>query len=139
MNFCGLSSTGLNNIDANNITSDNITVYSNLNVSGFSNLNELLVRVGRLSEMQTVILRGVGAGQVSSSCTSGPVRPAQARSLQLRPRAPSGPDLGRPGPRAGLARGARDSTGRPKGESQQEFSPPAGLESHADVSRPGLL
>ncbi len=43
MNCCGLSSTGLNDIDANNITSDNITIFSNLNVSGFSNLNELLV------------------------------------------------------------------------------------------------
>ncbi len=43
MNCCGLSSTGLNDINANNITSDNITIYSNLNVSGFSNLNELLV------------------------------------------------------------------------------------------------
>ena len=43
MNCCGLSSTGLNDIEANNITSDNITIYSNLNVSGFSNLNELLV------------------------------------------------------------------------------------------------
>ncbi len=41
----GWGSTGLNDIDANNITSDNITilVFSNLNVSGFSNLNELLV------------------------------------------------------------------------------------------------
>jgi hypothetical protein len=43
MNCCGLSSTGLNDINANNITSDNITIYSNLNFSGFSNLNELLV------------------------------------------------------------------------------------------------
>jgi len=43
MNCCGLSSTGLQDFEANNITSDNITVYSNLNVSGFSNLNELLV------------------------------------------------------------------------------------------------
>jgi hypothetical protein len=42
MNCCGLSSTGLNDIDANNSTSDNITLFSNLNVSGFSNLNELL-------------------------------------------------------------------------------------------------
>ena len=45
MNCCGLSSTGLQDIEANNITSDNITVYSNLNVSGFSNLNELLVNI----------------------------------------------------------------------------------------------
>jgi hypothetical protein len=43
MNCCGLSSTGLNDIDANIITSDNITIFSNLDVSGFSNLNELLV------------------------------------------------------------------------------------------------
>jgi len=43
MSCCGLSSTGLQDIEANNITSDNITIYSNLNVSGFSNLNELLV------------------------------------------------------------------------------------------------
>jgi hypothetical protein len=43
MDCCGLSSSGLNVIDADNITSDNITIFSNLNVSGFSNLNELLV------------------------------------------------------------------------------------------------
>jgi hypothetical protein len=43
MNCCGLSSTGLQDIDANNITSDNLTIYSSLNVSGFSNLNELTV------------------------------------------------------------------------------------------------
>ena len=43
MSCCGLSSTGLQDIEANNITSDNITIFSNLNVSGFSNLNELLV------------------------------------------------------------------------------------------------
>jgi hypothetical protein len=40
---CGLSSTGLNDIDANNSTSDSLIIYSNLNVSGFSNLNELQV------------------------------------------------------------------------------------------------
>ena len=45
MNCCGLSSTDLNDINANNITSDNITILSNLNVSGFSNLNELLVNM----------------------------------------------------------------------------------------------
>jgi hypothetical protein len=39
---CGLSSTGLQNIDANEITSDNITVYSNLNVSGYSFFNNIL-------------------------------------------------------------------------------------------------
>ena len=38
MNCCGLSSTGLQDIDANNIKADNITIYSFLNVSGFSNL-----------------------------------------------------------------------------------------------------
>jgi hypothetical protein len=43
MDCCGLTSTGLNDIDAYNITSDYITIFSNLNVSGFSNLNELLV------------------------------------------------------------------------------------------------
>ena len=43
MNCCGLSSTGLQDIDANNITSDNLTIYSSLNVSGFSNLNGLTV------------------------------------------------------------------------------------------------
>ena len=43
MDCCGLSSTGLQDIDANNITSDNTTIYSSLNVSGFSNLNELTV------------------------------------------------------------------------------------------------
>ncbi len=43
MNCCGLSSTGLNDIDAKNITSDNITIFSSLNVAGFSNLNELQV------------------------------------------------------------------------------------------------
>ncbi len=43
MNCCGLSSDGLNDINANNITSDNITIFSNLNVSGFSNFKELSV------------------------------------------------------------------------------------------------
>ncbi len=43
MGCCRLSSTGLKNIHANEITSDNITIFSNLNVSGFSNLNNLLV------------------------------------------------------------------------------------------------
>ncbi len=33
----------MNDIDANNVTSENIIKFSNLNVSGFSNLNELLV------------------------------------------------------------------------------------------------
>ncbi len=43
MDCCGLSSTGLKNIDANEIISENTTIFSKLNVSGFSNLNELLV------------------------------------------------------------------------------------------------
>jgi hypothetical protein len=43
MDCCGLSLTGLNDIEANNITSDNITIFSNLNISGFSNLSQLLV------------------------------------------------------------------------------------------------
>ena len=38
MNCCGLSSTGLQDIEANNSTSDNITIYSNLDLGGFSNL-----------------------------------------------------------------------------------------------------
>ncbi len=42
MDIYHLSSTGLRNIDANEITSDNINIFS-INVSGFSNLNELLV------------------------------------------------------------------------------------------------
>ena len=43
MSCCGLSSTGLNNIDANELTSDNITVFSNLNISGYSFLNNVLI------------------------------------------------------------------------------------------------
>jgi hypothetical protein len=43
MDYCWLSSTGLKNVDANEITSDNITIFSKLNISGFSTLNELLV------------------------------------------------------------------------------------------------
>ena len=43
MSCCGLSSTGLNNIDANELTSDNATIFSNLNVSGFSFLNNVLI------------------------------------------------------------------------------------------------
>ena len=38
-----LSSTGLENIDANEFTSDNTTIYSNLNVSGNTNLNNVIV------------------------------------------------------------------------------------------------
>ncbi len=43
MDCCGLSSTGLQNIDANELTSDNVTIYSSLNVSGNSFLNNVLV------------------------------------------------------------------------------------------------
>ena len=43
MDCCGLSSTGLQNIDANEITSDNVTIYSRLNVSGYSFFNNVLV------------------------------------------------------------------------------------------------
>ena len=43
MDCCGLSSTGLQNIDANELTSDNVTIYSRLNVSGYSFLNNVLV------------------------------------------------------------------------------------------------
>ncbi len=60
MNCCGLSSsglssTGLNDIDANNITSDNTTIFSNLNVSGFSNWSELLVNNNEILN-ETIIL-----------------------------------------------------------------------------------
>ena len=43
MDCCGLSSTGLQNIDANELTSDNATIYSSLNVSGYSFLNNVLM------------------------------------------------------------------------------------------------
>jgi hypothetical protein len=43
MDVYNKSSTGSKNIDANAITSDNTTIFSKLNVSGFLNLNELLV------------------------------------------------------------------------------------------------
>ena len=43
MHCCGLSSTGLENIDADEITSDNSTIFSNLNVSGNTNLNNTFV------------------------------------------------------------------------------------------------
>ncbi len=61
-----------------------------------------------------------------------------ARSLPTQTSAPSGPDIGRPGLLAGPARNARDPTGRPRG-SRSGMITPAGLEPHADVSRPGLL
>jgi hypothetical protein len=43
MDCCGLSSTGLQNIDANELTADNATIFSNLNVSGYSFLNNVLI------------------------------------------------------------------------------------------------
>ena len=43
MDCCGLSSTGLQNIDANELTTDNVTIYSSLNVSGYSFFNNVLV------------------------------------------------------------------------------------------------
>ncbi len=45
MDCCGISSTDLNNIDANELTSDNITVFSNLNVSGYSFLDSALIKI----------------------------------------------------------------------------------------------
>ncbi len=44
MDCCGLCSTGLKNVDANEITSDNKTIFSNLNVSGFSFFNNAIVQ-----------------------------------------------------------------------------------------------
>ncbi len=55
MNCCCLSSTGLNDIDANKITSDNITIFSNLNVSGFSILNELFVNNTAILNETTIL------------------------------------------------------------------------------------
>ena len=43
MDYCGLSSIGLQNIDANELTSDNATIFSNLNVSGYSFFNNVLI------------------------------------------------------------------------------------------------
>ena len=40
---CNLASTGLCDIHANEVTSDNVYIYSNLIVSGTSNLNTLIV------------------------------------------------------------------------------------------------
>ena len=44
MDCCGLSSTGLQNIDANELTADNATIFSNLNISGYSFLNNVLIK-----------------------------------------------------------------------------------------------
>jgi hypothetical protein len=42
MDCCSLSSTGLQDIDANDIIADNIAILSYLNVSGTTNLNNVL-------------------------------------------------------------------------------------------------
>ena len=68
------------------------------------------------------MLRGVGAGLVSSSCISGPEPPARNPS-QKPTSAPSGPDSGRPGHLAGPARTARNPTGRPKGSRSRSCHP----------------
>ena len=44
MDCCGLSSTGLQNIDANELTADNATIFSNLSISGYSFLNNVLIK-----------------------------------------------------------------------------------------------
>jgi hypothetical protein len=59
MNCCGLSSTGLNDIEANNITSDNITIYSNLNVSGITNLYNSLNVSGITNLYNSLNVQGV--------------------------------------------------------------------------------
>ena len=56
MNCCGLSSTGLQNIDANELTSDNSTVFSNLNVSGFTTLSNDTSIFGTLNVNNFTIL-----------------------------------------------------------------------------------
>jgi hypothetical protein len=43
MDCCGLSSTGLQNIDANELTADKATIFSNVNVSGYTFLNNVLI------------------------------------------------------------------------------------------------
>ncbi len=65
--------------------------------------------------------------------------PVRIGHLQLKSRPGQDPTSAARAPAAGPARGARDSTGRPEGESQRGSSPSAGLEPHADVSRPGPL
>ena len=40
---CGLSQTGLYDINANEVTAENISVISDLNVSGLSTFNELVI------------------------------------------------------------------------------------------------
>ena len=56
MNCCGLSSTDLQNIDANELTSDNSTVFSNLNVSGFTTLSNDTSIFGTLNVNNFTIL-----------------------------------------------------------------------------------
>ena len=72
MNCCGLSSTGLNDIDANNITSDNITIFSNLNVSGTTNLNNTLNVQGidilsSINNLKNIINNDSSAVNINSS------------------------------------------------------------------------
>ena len=40
---CNLSSNGLTDIEANEIIADNINIYSNLNVSGVSTINNVSI------------------------------------------------------------------------------------------------
>ncbi len=41
MDCCGLSSTGLQYSDANELTSDNTTMFTSLNISGYTFLNNV--------------------------------------------------------------------------------------------------
>ena len=59
MSCCGLSSTGLQDIEANNITSVNITIYSNLNVSGITNLYNSLNVSGITNLYNSLNVQGV--------------------------------------------------------------------------------
>ncbi len=72
MNCCGLSSTGLNDIDANNITSDNISIFSNLNVSGTTNLNnslnvQCIDILSSINNSNNFIMNDSSAGNINSS------------------------------------------------------------------------
>ena len=46
---CNLSSTGLQDINSNEIATDNLNVFSNLNVSGFTILNNRTTILSSLS------------------------------------------------------------------------------------------
>ena len=80
----------------------------------------ILYRVGRLSEMYTVLLRGVGAGRVSSSCTSGPERHARPVHHRLRPR-----------PRQDPTSAARASSPVPRGKPGIQQDAPRGSRSRS--------